>query len=84
MKYKQIRLKMPLRGNFMFEECELPYDRADNGEYIWAAETAFIYYDSDSLEWKKKLIEVQKQGAQEQIEKLSQFVERLDKFNKEL
>ena len=45
---------------------------------------AYIHEDSDSLVWKKKLIQEQKIDTQSQISKLLQFIGELEYFERTL
>ena len=55
MYYKQITLnKSGFDGSLYFTESDLPYDREDQGEYIFI-NSANIYQESDSTKWKYAL-----------------------------
>lgn len=80
MKYKQIILKKDSVNGFSFFESELPHDREDVGEYILGGIVANIYLMSDSVVWKRKLLEGQKEYVRLQIEKMTRFIEYIDRF----
>ena len=78
MEYKQIALKVDLNGKLRFDEYDLPYDREDEGEYVGMGFVATIYQTSSSDIWKRKLIDAQRAYANEQINKITDFVNKLN------
>lgn len=80
MKYKQIVLKRDSVNGFRFLESELPDDREDAGEYISGGIAANIYLTSDSVVWKRKLLEGQREYVRLQVENMTRFIEEIDRF----
>lgn len=77
MKYKQIILNRDRnRGLFFSEQC-LPYDREDEGEYIFI-NTALIYKESDSEVWKKKMIDKFKDEAEQEMLRFESILKDLE------
>ena len=77
MKYKQIVLNVDRNKCLYFTEYSLPYDREDQGEYIFV-NTANVYRKSNFTLWKKKMLAKFKEDALSEIDKLCKIVKDLE------
>lgn len=78
MYYKTITLENR-KGELVFIEEDLNFEREDEGEYIWINK-AFIYKSSDVRVWKSKMKEDFKQQTVKQLEFYNQILKDVEKL----